>query len=196
MDVRDARASALDELFLKYYDDVFRACNAYVRNNQRFRGCVEESVQEAFVLAWIHYEKLQNHPSPIGWIATAATNRLRSEVRKVRKRDKVSTPFEEMDERNTDEFKQEAIDRWLDQEAASNNITLIYAVLSPLEQRVCKSYFIDNLSISATAETNRISTNSVRSAIERIRKRAKRFTTFTLIFFSLARCIFDFRRTI
>ena len=192
----DSRSDMLDALFAQYYGDVYRACNAYVNNNGRFRECVEESVQEAFVLAWIYYDDLRNHPSPIGWIVSAATNRLRSEVRNVRKRDKASIPVEKMSESKTDDFTQAAIDRWLDREAASRNIEMIYAVLSPLEQRVCKSYFIDSLSMNETAAENQLSINSVRAAVERIRKRAKRHMNFGIIFFSIAKCIFDFWRTI
>lgn len=111
---------------------------------------MEESVQDAFVLACVHFGELQDHPPSVGWHVNTAVNRLRSEVRKVRKRDKSSIPFDESINFDAGSLKDAIIDRWLDEEATSNKLAKIYAALSPLEQRVYRGN--DDQSTTARSE--------------------------------------------
>ena len=67
------------------------------------------------------------------------------------------------------------VERWLDREEASSNLEIILKLLTDRERMVYDAYFEQNLSLKETVELTGISANAVRSAIDRIRQRAKRF---------------------
>lgn len=60
-------------------------------------------------------------------------------------------------------------------------LAAIHALLTDMEQAVYQSYFVDELSASDTAKITGLSENSVRSAVDRIRKRAKNFENFLIV---------------
>ena len=86
------------------------------------------------------------------------------------------------------------VERWLDREEASSNLEIILKLLTDRERMVYDAYFEQNLSLKETVELTGLSANAVRSAIDRIRQRAKRFFHISIIIFSI-RCIFHISRT-
>ena len=86
------------------------------------------------------------------------------------------------------------VDSWLNRDEASSNVEAILELLTEREHMVYEAYFEQNLSLKETVELTGLSANAVRSAIDRIRQRAKRFFHISIFIFSI-RCIFYISRT-
>ena len=172
----EARNRLLAELYEKYYDSVFHVCYQQVGYQARLIPLVEDCIHDAFVAALQYYEAYKDFENPMGWITISARNRVKSELRKKRFREQPvhleRLAKEQELQRNvlaTD------VERWLDREEASSNLEIILKLLTDRERMVYDAYFEQNLSLKETVELTGISANAVRSAIDRIRQRAKRF---------------------
>ncbi len=191
----EARNRLLAELYEKYYDSVFHVCYQQVGYQARLIPLVEDCIHDAFVAALQYYEAYKDFENPMGWITISARNRVKSELRKKRFREQPvhleRLAKEQELQRNvlaTD------VERWLDREEASSNLEIILKLLTDRERMVYDACFEQNLSLKETVELTGLSANAVRSAIDRIRQRAKRFFHISIIIFSI-RCIFHISRT-
>lgn len=163
----------LEELYQKYYRVVYNHCLLMIRHQNRYVHLVDDCVQEAFVTLIHSYPKLTGHPNHVGWLCNAAWNRMRSAIRRTKKDDRKLEKLKhslKADAAHTES----AFDRWINKEESLFQLEKIYQTLTGIERKVYDSYFVDELSLNETAEENDISRNSVRSAIDRIRKRARR----------------------
>lgn len=191
----EARNHLLADLYEKYYDSVFHVCYQQVGYQARLIPLVEDCIHDAFVIALQHYEAYKDFDNPMGWIAITARNRLRSELRKKNFRE-MTVHLEKLakeQEAQTDTLATD-VDRWLDREEANSNLEIILGLLSDRERMVYDAYFEQNLSLKETVELTGLSANAVRSAIDRIRQKAKRFINISIFIFSI-RCIFHILRT-
>lgn len=167
----------LEELFQKYYKIIYNHCLSMIQYQDRFTHLIDDCVQEAFVAYMLSYSKLQGHPNHVGWLCSAAHNRLRSAMRTVKKDERKAKALASTLETDVP-YAESAFERWISSEETLLQLEKIYTTLTCIERKVYDSYFSDDLSLSETAEINNISGNSVRSAVERIRKRAKKGKTF------------------
>ena len=85
------RNKQLDLLYDKYYDSIFERCFYYVNRKPIYFELVEDCVQDAFVKAIEHYDEFKDYRNPAGWIANAAYNNLRSNLKKLRRRARVTS---------------------------------------------------------------------------------------------------------
>ena len=187
------RDETVADLFNRYYKIVYNQCLVKMNFDNRFIHIVDDCIQETFVIFLISYDKLCDHPNPAGWLCNTAWNRLRSEIRKTTHRVKKLYEIAEMEQVNPSEVEA-VLDRWANQNMAIETIAAIHSILTQKEQEIYQSYFVEDLSLAETARKNSISPNSVRSAIGRIRKRAKEFENF-LLFLFIFECILRISRT-
>ncbi|MEA5015408.1 MAG: sigma-70 family RNA polymerase sigma factor [Candidatus Limiplasma sp.] len=187
------RDEAIVDLYKRYYKIVYNQCLVKLHFDSRFVHLVEDCVQETFVLFLISYDKLCNHPNPAGWLCSTAWNRLRSEVRKANYRSKKLYEIAELEKVSLPEVEA-ALERWANQEIAIETIAAICSLLTQKEQEIYQAYFVEDLSLAETASKSGASPNSVRSAIGRIKKRAKQFENF-LLFLCIFECILHISRT-
>lgn len=191
----EERNHLLAELYEKYYDSVFHVCYQQVGYQACLIPLVEDCIHDAFVAALQCYEAYKDFDNPMGWIALTARNRVRSELRKKRYRE-MPVYLEKLakeQEAQADALATD-VDRWLDREEASSNLETIIGLLSDRERMVYGAYFEQNLSLKETVELTGLSANAVRSAVDRIRQRAKRLFHISIFIFSI-RCIFHISRT-
>lgn len=188
----EERNRLLADLYEKYYDSVFHVCYQQVGYQARLIPLVEDCIHDAFMAALQYYDTYKDFDNPMGWVATTAKNRIKSEWRKQKFREMpVQLEKLAMEQENmlaTD------VDRWLNREEASRNLEIILKLLTDRERMVYDAYFEQNLSLKETVELTGLSANAVRSAIDRIRHRAKRFFHISIFIFSI-RCIFYISRT-
>lgn len=188
----EERNRLLADLYEKYYDSVFHVCYQQVGYQARLIPLVEDCIHDAFMAALQYYDTYKDFDNPMGWVATTAKNRIKSEWRKQKFREMpVQLEKLAMEQENmlaTD------VDRWLNREEASRNLEIILKLLTDRERMVYDAYFEQNLSLKETVELAGLSANAVRSAIDRIRHRAKRFFHISIFIFSI-RCIFYISRT-
>ena len=188
----EARNRLLAELYEKDYDSVFHVCYQQVGYQACLIPLVEDCIHDAFVAALQYYDTYKDFDNPMGWVATTAKNRIKSEWRKQKFRE-MPVQLEKLAMEQEDMLATD-VDRWLNREEASRNLEIILKLLTDRERMVYDAYFEQNLSLKETVELTGLSANAVRSAIDRIRQRAKRFFYISIIIFSI-RCIFHISRT-
>ncbi len=188
----DERNQLIEDSYNQYYQIIYHFCLSKINYQTQFACQIEDCIQDAFVMFAMSYETLASHPNPAGWLCHAAWNKLRTKIRNNNSRRKkledeaaLLAPSSEA---------QNAIERWLSQEENRHKLTALYALLTDTEQAVYQRYFVDDLSLADTTAKTGLSENSVRSAIERIRKRARGLNKL-FIFFLFFECIIRFSRT-
>lgn len=181
------RNEVLEQLYTEHYHSVFRLCASIVRYDPQLYPLIEDCVQEAFLKAIKHYDAFRNYKNPMGWISIAATNRLKSELRKETNRRKTVFPLA-FDECESAAFSHNNVEEMLAKEDTIQKLSNIYQMLTEREKIIFNEYFIKGKRMQEVIETTGFSHNSIRSAINRIRKRAKSIKYLTL--FLLSECFF------
>ena len=166
-------SSLLEELYQKYYRTVYNHCLIMIRYQKRFADLIDDCVQEAFITFILSYSKLAKHPNHVGWLCNAAWNRMRSVIRRVRKDDKKLKILVNSMKNDTNQIEW-AFEQLHSKEESLFYLDKIYRTLTDIERTVFDDYFLNNLSLNETAKKSDISRNSVRSAVDRIRKRARK----------------------
>ena len=187
------RNKQLDLLYDKYYDSIFERCFYYVNRKPIYFELVEDCVQDAFVKAIEHYDEFKDYRNPAGWIANAAYNNLRSNLKKLRRRARVTSSLSSFNVEAVT-FSINSLDTEIERRETIEMIVKIFDMLTEHEKTVFFPYFVDNLSIKSTADETGLSENSVRAAVNRIRKRARSANIQNFLF--LIGCLFCFWHTI
>ena len=191
--MQEEQSRRLQLLYEQYYDTFFRYCQVIVRHWPHYNPLIEDCIQDAFIKAIEHPEKFYTSPNPAGWLAKAASNKLRSNLAREEHRNKV-LPFIKRDlQENVDLFYTE-YDLFLDKEMIREKLLHIYSLLTEREKLVFNAVFLEGKSIKSSAVSTGLSVNSVRSAVFRIRKRALSENFLVILVF--LRCYFYFSRTI
>lgn len=123
----------------------------------------------------------------MGWICITATNRLKSELRKENRRRKTVFPLTG-DECESTAFFRNDIEEMLHKEDITQKLSVIYEMLTEHEKAVFEEYFIEGKQMQKVSEDTGFSMNSVRSAVNRIRKRARSIKDLSIFF--VLRCFF------
>lgn len=185
---------AVTDLYCRYNKIIYNHCLIMAGYEERYISLIDDCIQEAFVVFLLDYDKLSTHPNHVGWLCTAAWNRLRTQIRKTNGHDQKIQEMGSLEQVAISDVD-EALDRWMNREEARSQIAAIHAILTAQERAVYRSYFVDDLSLAETAQITGLSANSTRSAIERIRKRARQTENFLVLFF-IFKCISSMSRTI
>lgn len=185
----EAHNAHLDRLYQEHYKTIFRYCAAYVKNAPQYQQLIEDCVQDAFVKAVIHYDEFKNYKNPAGWIAITDRNQLRDALQKKSNQTRLVASYTDITNEET-AFSHTPIDNAIKREEIILCLSNIYSDLTDIEKTVFREYFIEDKSMHATAESSGLSLNSVRSGINRIRKRARKHRNLFLLI--LIRCIFYF----
>lgn len=183
--MQDERNKLIEDLYIQHYNSVFHLCASIIGYDHQFYPLVEDCVQEAFVKALIHYKEFSNYRNPMGWIALAATNRIKSELRKESNHRKFFSSSTHDLDKNTN-VSDECIDHALNQEFVVEQLTKIYQQLTEHEKKIFYAYFIDEKRMKEIIADTGYSMNSVRSAINRIRGRARSIKN--LVLFLIIKC--------
>lgn len=163
----------MENLYENYYELIINFCMKNIGNESRFIPLIEESVHEAFFAFIENYAKLANHPNKAGWLYLKAWNLVRSGIRTTKNHEHIimEIAFARL---NDPKVLESAIDEWLQSDEFNSEIERIHKTLTDIEKPVFDSYFIEDKSMEETAKLNGLSNNSVRAAIERIRKRTRK----------------------
>lgn len=176
------RNQLLAELYEQYHDSVFRLCYQMVGYRTSLIPLVEDCVQDAFVKALEHYPEYSHYQNPMGWIAEAAKKRLMSERRKqVFRENPVHLERLVAEGKYPEATLLTDVERWFNHEEAVETLQKLVRLLTEREQYVYEAYFVNGYSLAETAEITGLTDNAVRSAVSRIRKRAKQILHLSLI---------------
>ena len=157
-EIRAARLAPnnFEALFDAHYERLVRALTVVAGN----RDIAADAVQDAFVKAHLHWNKISRYDDPSGWVRRVAINRLRDEHRRTRR-------------------KRRALQRLRSQPATPNDVpdidefTRLLAAL-PRQQRLTTAlYYVDNLTVAEIASTLDISDGTVKSHLHDARRRLR-----------------------
>jgi|GEM_PF-4707347 len=166
----NGRNSLFTKLYRAYYKDVCDYCLTKIRYNDQLAPYVEDCVQDAFVKLMEKIDILSPEVNLSGWLCKTAWYKLLTRIHSAGVQKRII--LEHITELYTDPLSVDnEIDEWVKTDAFLEKIDKIYQSSSEIEEKVFNSYFVQNSSIMETATDNNLSKNSVRSAVERIRRR-------------------------
>lgn len=164
----------LVQIYTENHTRLVRYCRSLLLYDPKYKDLAEEIVQEIFITAWEQRDTLSQHPNIVGWLMTCCKHRCQSVVRReLNRRDIVGQPVE-YDEEVASTQQQDAIIRWLENMDAREQLAELQTLLTPLEQSVFDTYFVQGHTMKETASQLGRKMNTVSDAIRRIRKKALR----------------------
>lgn len=149
-----ARFEALYERFHAY---VFRTAYALTGD----RGLAEEVLQDTFVRAYKHRDKLWVDRSPLPWLNRVALNLCYTRLGRRR------LPTRVMDEVVTDTLRDHALgpDELAEHQELCDTVRSGIAALPPKHRSVVALYYLDGLSLQETAEALGVRLGTVKSRL-------------------------------
>lgn len=171
----------VEHLYACYLVELQRFCALQFRHSPVYMSSVDDVVQDVFLKALKHETELRRHPNPYGWLALTCRNACKSIVRRdLRRREILGKPIP-VEEHDDIAQQQDDIVRWMDRMQHEETLSRLQASLSPLEQKVYDAYFVQDNSAQETADLLRVTVESVRGTVQRIRRKALRHETLAVI---------------
>jgi RNA polymerase sigma-70 factor (ECF subfamily) len=167
------REEFLAQLYTNCYELLEKMCYRRVHYDASYADVVDDCVQEAFLAADAHYEKLSRHPNPQGWLVLTCQNRLKDALRRENRRRARSGFSIDAEDAPPLAAVEDALDKWADQQQSAELVQQVCDLLSPKEQQVMRSYFVESLSMEETARRQGSTLSAVKSIIYRIRQKAR-----------------------
>lgn len=160
-------------LYTSCHDLLEKMCYRLLDYDTSQADLVADCIQEAFLAADRHWRMLTRHPNPQGWLVTTCQNRLKDSLRRERTR-RFRTAWS-LDEDSAPQVADAAgaLDSWVDRAADQQAVEQVLRLLSPAEKQVMQGYFVDNLSMEEVADRQGSTLSAVKSAIFRIRSKAR-----------------------
>ncbi len=184
----------MNELFIRNHDALKSYCVRLIHYDPRYMPLVDDCIQEAFLKAFHNFESIRSSPNPFGWLAVCCQHYIRSEFRKQKRRSEIMGIPVSLETSEEASDPMDSVLRWLNRMDAKEVLDAITAQLSPAEKKVFRDHFELGHTMNETAERCDMSANAVRSAVERIKKKAIK-SKISVIFF-IGQCIFHFSRTV
>ena len=153
-----------------------------IKYNQGYIPLIDDCIQYAFLQAMLKRDQFSQCKNQAGWLSVTARRRLMAEIRKSRRRSRITIPWYEHADEDASLQLETDIERWHNRQNTSECIERIYEVLSSTEKEVFDDYFLQGSSIDEVAKNLKTSRGAVRGAIDRIRTKAKRFRIFSAFF--------------
>lgn len=175
-----------------YRNDLMRHCIRMVHYDSRYAPFIEDWVQDAFVKAYVHYNKFIGCNNPMGWLTKCCNNKILSELRT--RKNNVARVGPGVSFENSGEVP-DSIDYILNLINAMQSkdvLHRLYANLTQNERQVYEDHYLHGYTMAQTANNQNLSLSAVKNAVERIRRKAKDLD-FTLLFLFLIEYILEFR---
>lgn len=176
------RNQRLMQLFEQNYPAIYRRCYWVAGFHPQYHPLIEDCIQDAFLKAVSHYEDYKDYENPAGWIAITACNKLKSELRR-EKRKRMIFAAVSPDQLERTAISDNHIDLFWDHQEIIDRLIQIYEMLTDKEKLIFHEYFLERKKMREVAEEQGIEIGSVRSAIKRIRTRAKSTRNWGIILF-------------
>lgn len=154
---------SFDDLFLEYYDAIFRFCYHKLNNKSEAEDITSEIFTILFSI-WTTFSP-KTRPGLVSWLYKTAQDKVYNQNRKEAK---ISTiPIEDISdsEEYTYSFETHTYD---------DRLAEISALLSNIEYKIFESIFISRKSIDDTARDLDMKRNTVKVTLYRLRKKIKK----------------------
>lgn len=175
----------LGHLFELYHDILYKQCLHMVSYNHQYISLIDDCIQYAFLQALLKPRQFAQCKNPAGWLSVTARRHLISEIRKNSRRSKILAQWQDNTEEKASLQLETDIERWHNQQEASESVEQILKLLSSKEKEIFHGYFLQGFSIDEVAKNLKTSRSVVRGAIDRIRAKARnnRILSFFVVVF-------------
>lgn len=182
--MKNDRNQRLTLLFEEHYQSIYRRCFWVAGFQPAYHQLIEDCIQDAFVKAASHYDEYKDYENPVGWIAITACNRLKSELRRERRRKRIFADLhpEQLESMAVSENN---VENFLKNQEIIDQLCRIYDMLTDKEKLIFQAYFLERKKMREVAAENGMEIGAVRSGIKRIRRRARSTRQLGIIFFLL-----------
>lgn len=180
-------SKSIEEMYVKYYTALKRYCIKLVSYNSRYSDIAEDCVQEAFYRAVCNAEDFESSPNQYGWLVTCCSHYMLSHIRQSKKREAIIGKTVSLEAYGDVPDLMDNILAWIAHTEYQETVEEFMAELSPLEHKVFRAYYEKGLSLKETAQHTKLSTTSVRGALDRIRAKGRHFHPMLLFF--IGQCI-------
>ena len=164
----------LEQIYNRYYRILRAYCYRKVSKDQECFDLIEECIQDTFFKAYLEYSKICAYDNIQAWLMRTCMNSLLPRVKSMRSR-RIHLAY------SLDDYcklppllisdQMESVANNLD---AQSEIKALGHTLTEFERQVFTDRFIYGLTLAETAKNRNVSVESVKAAIIRIRKKAKR----------------------
>lgn len=164
-------ATFLEMLYKQYHQRLFSFCAWYIRRRPGLLHNADDFVQETFLDAIEHKTELMTSSNVVGWLYINCKKRCDSAIKRYDRRRKILNNPISIDDVPDLPDTSDAIIQWFCLTEAEETIHMLQERLTVLEKKIFNSYFLESLSLKVTAAQCDVSIDSVRGAIQRIRKK-------------------------
>ncbi len=172
----------IEELISLYHDRLQKRCARIVHYDSRYLPMVDDCIQEAYCKAFYNYESIADSNNHYAWLVRCCEHYFNSKIRRNIRRKEIAGTHVSLEQCEDVEDTMNNVLRWLATMDALDTLHDFLETLTPLEFAVFKSYHEENMSLQATAQNNGITTTSARAAVDRIKKKRRKFDFFISIF--------------
>ena len=176
------RTNSFVRYCLKYYTPLKRYCMKLVSYNSRYTVIAEDCVQEAFYRAVCHAEDFASSQNQYGWLAACCSHYMLSYIRKAKRREEIIGKPVSLEAYGDVPDLMDNVLAWIAHTECMETVEEFMAELSPLEQKVFRTYYEKGLSLKDTAQQAGLSVTSVRGTLDRIRVKGRHFHPMMLLF--------------
>lgn len=173
MQFQNEREELIGRLYADHFDMLEKMCYRMADYDSACADLVADAIQEAFLSADRSWRELLEHPNPSGWLVTTCRNRMRDALRQERSRRKFAAWSLDGDVSLPMADPASALDAWIDREADSIRAEEVLRALTSAERGIAQGYFVEERTMKEVARDRRLSMSSVKSAIFRIRQKAR-----------------------
>ncbi len=183
--MQDDKELFISELYMKYAIRLENTGMRYVGYQALYHDLVNNCIQDTFLKAMEHYDFLKDYEYVEGWLYKAFMNRLRTGLATYRRRQKkrfsldIDSLYSLSDPKQTAALEQVIMK--IDNQAL---IEQLFSGLKGREYTVAAQFFLESRKVEEIASAQHTSVGAIRSALARIRAKAKEIAKNLHIFFS------------
>lgn len=148
---------SFDELFDDHFERLVRSLSVAAGS----RDVAQDAVQEAFAQAHARWGRLSDYEDPVGWVRRAALHRIHNHHRGWRRFVAASDRLGRATSAAADEFE-----RWISREDVAGAL----ATLSARQREAVALFYLEGLTVPATAHEMGVSAGAVKTHLHRARE--------------------------
>ena len=161
--------TVLSDLFEEYYALLYRVGRVFLGSSAAQAELIEDQIQETFMLAWRHRQKLRSHPNPGGWLVETFRRCLMAQCRKLGREWKRQAFSLDDDHRppvsNTSAPSPESFVHGEEQ------IALLHKLLGDKDADIFLRYYVQGESARQLAADYNMSESGIRVRVSRLKKK-------------------------
>ncbi len=159
----------LSHLFEENYALLYRVGRVFLGDSTAQADLIEDQIQETFVLAWRHEQKVRNHPNPTGWLVETFRRSLLAQCRKVgREWKRRSFSLDTDDRPDVADLSAPSVESFAQ---GAEQTALLTRLLGRKDAELFLRYCVRGESAGSLAADYRMSESGVRVRISRIKKK-------------------------